>query len=158
MATVNNKVFGEVTFDVGWDAKVPVNIELWGKLYAVEVTAMSYCEEEGINETQEKSFAEFKDNKSAKQKRTEELLLAFYKNNPLENLYHKESIDGCKIDLSDFSENIEQHLPKILKPKFLEFNEEGECALLFDDEIDPDNGIAVVLLPKELVMTQDEYL
>jgi hypothetical protein len=40
----------------------------------------------------------------------------------------------------------------------LTIKRDGECALLLDDTEDEDNGMAVVLLPEEEAMTQDEYL
>jgi hypothetical protein len=155
-----NKVFGEVTFDTGWDVKEPVSIELWGKSYGVEVTAEADCEEDTITAEQEKTYADFTANKTAKQKRIEELLAEFYDENPLENLYHflEDYLEDRGINPAEFQKNIRKHLPEFLEPKYLKIDEEGGCALFFDDEIDPDNGMVVVLSPEEEVMSQDEYL
>ena len=153
-----NKVFGELTFDVGWHVKKPVNIELWGKSYPIKVTAESYYEEDSITKEQEEAYASFTENKAVKQQRVEALLLEYYKENPLENLYHQESLEYCDVNIAEFKINIKQQLPNVLTPRILVIDDEGTCALLFDDKIDPDNGIAVILSPTEEVMTQDEYL
>jgi hypothetical protein len=157
-----NKVFGEVTFDAGWDVKEPVSVELWGKSYSVEVTVEADNEDDGITEEQEAVYADFTKNKAANQKRIEELLGKFYAENPPENLYHEEFLgeylEDREIELEEFRKNVRKHLSEFLEPKYFEVNEEGGLALFFDDEIDPDNGMVVVLSPEESVMTQDEYL
>ena len=129
-----NKVFGEVTFDVGWKVKEPISITLWGKVYSVRVEAEAYYETDKITEEQENAYKTFKSVLSEKQKATEKLLSKMF--------------DGA---------NPEQ-LSEQLTPTILIINGEGECALLFDDEEDEDNGLAVILLPEEDVQTQDQYL
>ena len=47
---------------------------------------------------------------------------------------------------------------EFLTPTTLCITREGECALLFDDDNDPDNGMVAKLFPEEEVMTQDEFL
>jgi len=133
---MTNKVFGDVTFDdgAGWVVNEPLKMELWGSSYSVKVTAESYSEDEAITKEQENAYKKFKSVLSKKQTATEKLL-------------------------SDYLDDAgAEQLRSRLTPKFLIINDEGECALLFDDTEDEDDGLAVVLLPEEEVMTQDEYL
>ena len=43
-------------------------------------------------------------------------------------------------------------------PSSLHFDREGSCALLCDDVKEPDEGIAVCILPEKCVMDQSDYL
>ena len=43
-------------------------------------------------------------------------------------------------------------------PKTLLIDRDGSYALLFDDNDNPDDGIAVCLAPEEKIISQDEYL
>jgi len=128
-----NKVFGEVTFDCSWETKT--EIVLWGKTYSITVAARSYYEKDGITAEQESSYLLYKNEKSEKRIVIETLLSQYFNN----SLDHKQ-------------------LSKQLTPTILGFRSNGDCALMFDDAEDPDNGIAVLLYPKEDVMTQDDYL
>lgn len=43
-------------------------------------------------------------------------------------------------------------------PRTLLFEEDGTYALLCDDKEEPDDGIAVCLVPETKIMSQDDYL
>ena len=132
--SINNKVFGEVTFSTGWKAKEKLKIKLWGKTYEVGIKADSYYETDPITEAQENAFVEFKSVLSEKQKAAERLLSEYCDDAGAEELVER------------------------LTPTKLIIDSDGECALLFDDEEDEDNGLVVILLPEEDMQTQDEYL
>jgi hypothetical protein len=51
-----------------------------------------------------------------------------------------------------------EQLSTRFSPRTLLFGRDGSYALLLDDVVDPDNGLAVCLSPEEKVVTQDEYL
>ena len=128
-----NKVFGDMNFHVGWKTKT--EIVLWGKVYEIIVDAEAYYENEEITSEQEVTYQTFTELKAEKQGVIESLLSSYY---------------GDKITTEQFCE--------ILRPTSLVINREGGCALLFDDNEEPDNGLAAVIIPDEEIMTQDEYL
>ena len=137
-----NKVFGEVFFDTGWYTKT--EITLWGKVYFIYVCAASYRKTDLITTEQEEAYATFKGTISEKQKRIELLLSSE------ENLKWYKVAYGLELE--------PEQLPEELTPTGLLISREGECALLFDQESDPDNGLAVVIISREEVLTQDDYL
>ena len=118
-----------------------------GKKYNIDVTAQAYYENEAITAEQENTYAIFLEIQTNKMTgRIEKLLKDFY-----------EDIDFEKFYL--YQDKIKKGAPgEFLTPKYLLIQRDGECALLFDDENDLDNGMVVILYPKEEVMTQDNYL
>ena len=128
-----NGIFGEIYFSFGWKTKA--EITLWREVYEIVVDAEAYFENEEITFEQERAYETFNNSKQEKQDTIESLLLGYYNNERDESFLHEQ-----------------------LTPKTLVFDREGGCALLLDDEEDPDNGLAVILIPDEEVMTQDEYL
>jgi len=128
-----NTVFGEVVFKHGW--RTETEITLWGRTFAIIVNAKAYYQTEEITAEQETAYSAFNDQKAEKQRIIESLLISYY----------DDIISG-------------EQLLKQLTPTKLTINSEGGCAMLFDDEEDPDNGLAVTIFPDEDVMTQDEYL
>lgn len=126
-----NKVFGEMYFDTSWKTKS--EITLWGKVYKIKIDVETYRKENEITNEQQESYINFLKIKNVKQNTIERLL-------------------------SEYFEDQEDDLDKILTPTTLVIEKNGDLVLLFDDENDQDNGIAVKLYPEEEVMTQDEYL
>ena len=43
-------------------------------------------------------------------------------------------------------------------PKTLLVNRDGSIAIMCDDEDEPDEGIAICLMPEMQIMSQDDYL
>lgn len=125
---MNNSYFGEMTFNTGW--KATTDITLFGKSISIIVKAKAYYEKDGITSEQEAAFSDFSNNKEQRLRNTEKLLC-----------------DYAIIDAADR-----------FFPRTLLFERDGSYALLFDDNNDEDNGIAVCLAPSELVLKQDEYL
>ena len=131
---MHNNVFGEVTFGItGWRANY--SIMLWGNSHEIIADAEAFDEADSITVEQEESFESFKKFQAEKQERIELLLMRYF---------------GSKFDATQLS--------KRLTPRKIKVEQDGCCAMLFDDEEDPDNGIAVIFIPEEEVMTQDEYL
>jgi len=125
---MNNKTFGELTFNTGWKTKT--DIYFYGTNYNVVVKAKAYHESDGVTAEQESAYADFKGNKDAR------LIM-------VENL------------LDDFAD---ANSAKRFIPQTLLFQRNGGYALLLDDKQDEDGGIAVILAPKAEVKSQDEYL
>ena len=125
---MNNSIFGEMTFNIGW--KAAIDIILFGRSISIIVKAKAYYEKDGITAEQEVAFLDFNNNKEQRLRTTEKLLSNY------------SAID----DANRFV------------PRTLLFERDGSYAILFDDKKDEDNGIAVCLVPPERVLTQDEYL
>lgn len=125
---INNIVFGELTFNIGWKTKT--HITLFGNQYDVVVKVKAYFEKDGITPEQELAFADFKENKSVQLKTVEKLLNGY--------------ANGAPSDL--------------FIPRTLLFNRDGSYALLLDDSRDDEVGIAVTLAPNMSVIAQNEYL
>lgn len=109
--------------------KTKKNIVLFGQCYEVTVKIQAYFVEDGITKEQENAYTDFIESEEAKVNSIEKMLKAY----------------------SDCAE--EQFIPKILL-----INRDGSYALLFDDDKNPDDGIAVCLAPEEKILFQDEYL
>lgn len=125
---MNNIVFGELTFNIGWKTKT--HITLFGNQYDVVVKVKAYFEKDGITPEQELAFADFKENKSVQLKIVEKLL--------------NDYTNGAPSDL--------------FIPRTLLFNRDGSYALLLDDSRDEEGGVAVILAPVMSVIAQNEYL
>jgi hypothetical protein len=125
---MTDEIFGEVKFDSGWYKNE--SLTFCGKKYEIYICANSYRETDLITDSQRFAYKSFVDGKASVEKETEALLAS---------LKTKDFMDA-------------------FKPTGLVFEREGGYAILFDDETDPDNGVAVVLAPKKEVMTQDDYL
>ena len=104
-------------------------ISYFGEKKDITVTAESYSESELITNEQENSFV-------------------LYKN------------DNAKIivELEKCLKNYEKNAEKRFLPTELIFDRKGNCALLLDDKNNPDEGIAVTIMPKMTILSQDEYL
>jgi len=69
---MHDKVFGEVSFNTGWNKNE--NISIWGKPNSILVTAVAYYEKENITEAQQLAYSSFSLNKSILEKKIEQLL------------------------------------------------------------------------------------
>lgn len=58
---MNNKVFGDVKFNLGWETSLQIRYN--EKDYTITVSADAYFETDGITQRQEDSYAEFLRNK-----------------------------------------------------------------------------------------------
>ena len=120
--------WGEMTFSVGW--KTNSSIWFYSKKYDVIIKAKAYREEDGITAAQDKALSSFAAQKDVFLKTAEALLDEFS--------------DGC---------GATRFIPRTLL-----FERDGSYALLCDDNMDEDNGVAVCLSSKQEVISQDDYL
>lgn len=123
----NNAIFGEVIFNMGWEAKA--TLEFFGKSHNIIVTAFAYYEQDKITAEQEASYEQFKVEKKNQISKIENILLNF----------------------SDDADNR-------FVPSELIFQRNGDCALLFDDKKNQEDGIAVCIKPVFQILSQEEYL
>ncbi len=70
---MENRVFGKVEFNMGWETKISIHI--WNSDYQITVCAASYYEDRPINELQENAYLDFFRNKDQYIKKIEEALL-----------------------------------------------------------------------------------
>ena len=105
------------------------SIQLFGKTYEVAVYVLAYKTESDILPIQEEAWTSYSEKES-------------------ENLMCFETL------MKEYSEDAESRFT----PPALNFDREGGCALLCDDEKDADDGIAVCIIPEKCVVSQDDYL
>ncbi|MDO4666960.1 MAG: hypothetical protein Q4A90_03885 [Streptococcus sp.] len=123
-----NKIFGELTYDFGFNSKI--NIEIFERKNKVIVTAQAYRESDGISREQEDSFSKFKNN--------------------------MHDIIGTVED--KIINNYGQHANSRFNLTTIVVDRQGELALIFDDKEDEDEGIVVQVFPKYIIQTQSSYL
>lgn len=126
---MNNSVFGELVFNIGW--KASADISLLNNDYSVIVKAKAYHEQDGITAEQEAAIIDFGDNKQARLATVDKLL-------------------------TDYANG--EDASKRFIPRTLLFQRNGSYALLLDDNEDEDEGIAVCLAPAATIVSQSEYL
>lgn len=105
------------------------NIKLFDKKYAITIKLQAYFEKDGITDEQKNAYLTYKKNETNIWKIIEQLVFDF-------------NTDG-------FSRFI---------PSTFLFGRDGSYALLCDDNIDLDQGIAVCIEPLRKIISQDEYL
>lgn len=104
-------------------------IEFCGEKKEIIIKAKAYYEEDGITEEQKNAIDKYQS------KRVQE--------------------DAC---VTDLVLKFDKDAKKRFIPKTLLFGRNGECALLCDDVMDPDEGIAICIFPEKKVVSQDDYL
>lgn len=109
--------------------KTTTLITLFSRESQIVVKAKAYRKTDVVTAEQEKSFTDYSKNKSEYRTTIEKLL-------------------------SDYSDEAANRFI----PKTLLFERDGAWALLCDDLLDPDGGIAVCLQPDKKIVLQDEYL
>lgn len=100
-----------------------------GSAKEIIIKVKAYFEKDGITENQEVALKKYNDNRILINDKFTELAIKYDKNASNRFL-----------------------------PKTLLFGRNGECALLCDDNEEPDEGIAICVFPNELVVSQDDYL
>lgn len=105
------------------------SIYFLGKKYNITIKLKAYYEEDGITNKQIESMKWFADNCDYLDRKIAPLILSVYKN-----------------------------AAERFSPRRILFGREGECALLCDDTENPDDGIAITILPDIKILSQDEYL
>ena len=123
-----DKDFGEVIFNDGFDTKI--NVTIFSKTQKVLVTALAYEESDGISKEQKKSFLTFNNKKIEYISKIESILVDEFGNKANDRF----NISSIFID------------------------RDGELALLFDDQQNEDEGIAVQIIPEILICEQTNYL
>lgn len=109
--------------------KTDITIVLFGQIYHITVKVRSYTEADGLTDAQQKALSDYKEHSQERGKEAESLLCAYDRDSSVRFL-----------------------------PRTLLFERDGGYALLCDDREDPDDGIAVILSPKQQIMSQDDYL
>lgn len=109
--------------------KTTTLITLFSRESQIVVKAKAYRKTDVVTVEQEKSFTDYSKNESE----------------------YRTTIEKMLSDYSDEAAN--RFIPKTLL-----FERDGAWALLCDDLLDPDGGIAVCLQPDKKIVLQDDYL
>ena len=126
---MNNSVFGNVTFNMGWESKF--KLKLFKETYDITVNAKAYYDTEDITEAQEKAFKNFKDELPQKTAAIENMLL----------------------EMADNNDKLSNYTPSLLL-----LQRDGSYALLFNNKAAETDEIAVCLSPEEKIIAADSYL
>ena len=109
--------------------KVKRRINVFDKDYIITVKIQASNPEQNFSEVQESACMEY-----AK--------------------FEKAYLEKIEILMKEYCENAETRF----LPKTLLFRRNGDCAMLCDDFEDPDNGIAVCIIPEMKITLQDDFL
>lgn len=109
--------------------KTAADIEFDDKKWNLKIKAQAYKEKDGLAKEQEKAFIFFRQNQA------------------------KLLEDGAAL----LDKNYPDWMSR-LKPDELLFKRDGSFAMLFNDQNDLDNGIALQFAPDLKIMSQDDYL
>ena len=104
-------------------------ITFCGEESDIVVKAKAYFETDGISEAQMDAMAKYSD-----------------------------SLKKVWSLMTDLAEEYDENAKQRFVPKTLLFGRNGECALLCDDNDEPDEGIAICIYPKAVIISQDDYL
>lgn len=105
------------------------SITFCGEEKEIIVKAKAYFEADGITEAQKEAMKKY-----------------------------SESVKKIGDLVSDLAEEYDENAKQRFVPKTLLFSRDGECALLCDDNDEPDEGIAICIYPKAVIVSQDDYL
>ncbi|MBE6424211.1 DUF6985 domain-containing protein [Succinivibrio dextrinosolvens] len=142
----NDKAFGVMHYKHGWVKSQLVS--LFGKDWNIRISVRAYSEKP-INELQQKQYSEYSNNEE-KYKETISSELVKYINNNLPELAINWK-EAKKIDSTN-------ELAKIVTPRTLFFNQEGDVVLLLDCVWDQENGIGIQIIPKTAIGPQNTFL
>ncbi len=125
-------VLGEMNYGgIVWELTQKIELELWSKIYKIQLCFFARAEEDGITEEQEIAFEKLKNVIREKKHELEAAIIDYAKT------------DDEEILLSRFI------------PHYIEFSRKGECALFVEDtdedganNDDTDIAFALFLLPR----------
>lgn len=125
---IKNPFWEKMSFHIGWKANS--SIVFYGAEYSITIKAKAYRKEDGITPEQDEALSDFAARKDSVLRTAERLLDKFRNGN------------GAAY----------------FTPRTLLFERDGSYALLCDDSMDENDGVAVCLAPNQEVVSQDEYL
>lgn len=159
-----DKVFGEVTFDCGYVAKM--EIEFFGENREIEVR-IDADEDEEITQAQREAFEALMQNKEEMQQRTAAAILRYY-NEEEKGAYGPDDEDEFAMWWPDIESEDEMagkiHLDPIIIPSeyIMEGKGENPVYLLFSrdwgGEDTEDNGVAVLIEDGEVTEVGYKYI
>jgi hypothetical protein len=136
--TIVNEVFGAVKLYADkWSASTNLGLLLWNKEYKLHISIVDNSGS-GINQLQEETFVQFKNNIEMHQKDIEQIVASYF-------------------NMTDASDLIARFVPYELL-----LNTNGECVIIGENNDDEDThdvlpGLAVVIYPKLAIFTGDAY-
>ena len=145
-------------FKNGFEIKGNQKITLFEKTMDLKkVKLEAWNVEDGITLEQEQSFENLQKilsrNVSDIENAIVQYYLEVYKDSELREFY-KENYDK---DLFDGDLTTEKMQNELEDPVYVVINSDGKTVLYLAQQIEPDNGLAVVLLPKLKIQSQDEW-
>ena len=127
---MKNAVFGEVSFNFGWEKRG--SVILFNRPYSVVIRIKSFRETDLITVAQEEGYHLYRQNEKKYCAKIEQALI-------------------------EYCEDADQAKERFI-PSTLIFQRDGSFALMIDDDNDVENGLVFTLSPVFSLQTTDEYL
>lgn len=150
MDTINDKVFGEMTYDVSWEKYEVRNI--FEDQIDVRIVAKAY-EGQEILDIQRESYKKYVNNEELYIRKIPQIVLAYYKDiydDILEFCYMPQKYNIENINADSVLDLIEVHT--------IYFDREGNFGYLCECGWDDDNGIAIMLSEDEPRIVEEDEL
>lgn len=140
MKTINDEVFGQMTYDYQWERVVEES--LWGRSYELSLSVESETDDDdAVSPVQRKAYKDFSDQHAA-----------------LEPEILKMLVHYCQDELG-VSDCTEDEFLSHNTPKSIFFPLSGEWVIMFDSDYDEEEGLAAVVRDGQIeVGSQDIIL
>jgi len=148
--TVNDKIFGVMQYDAGWEKAD--TLAVFGKTFPVRVVAAAYTGE-SILDIQRDAYAKYLNNLALYADTIPDIVLRYYLDNYDDiSSYMKipEKINRANVNATT--------VVKLIKIRTVYFDRKGNFGWLCDCAWDVEHGIAIVLSNEKPFITDQDYL
>ena len=161
----NSKVIPErsilegATFNYGFEIKVKPQLTLFKKsINLKKITLKAGHIEDGITSEQKQAFEKLQKLLSKNMPDVEKAIIQYYIEAYKDSNWRIFYEENYGKDLFEGELTAEKMQNELEDPVYVVINREGETVLLMAQQIEPDNGLAVILFPMLEVLSQDEWL
>lgn len=150
MNTINDKVFGEMTYDDSWEKYEVRNI--FEEQIDVRIVAKAY-EGQEILDIQQESYKKYANNEELYIRKIPQIVLAYYKD------IYDDILEFCYMPQKYNIENITaDSVLDLIEVHTIYFDREGNFGYLCECGWDDDNGIAIMLSEDEPRIVEEDEL
>lgn len=150
MDTINDKVFGEMTYDYSWEKYEVRN--LFEDQIDVRIVAKAY-EGQEILDIQRESYKKYMNNEELYIRKIPQIVLAYYKD------IYDDILEFCYMPSKYNIENITaDSVLDLIEVHTIYFDREGNFGYLCECGWDDDNGIAIMLSEDEPRIVEEDKL
>ena len=150
MKELDDELFGKMTYDNAWEKSE--TITMFGKERNFKIVLQCF-EDEEITEAQRDAYKTYLENYNKYEKDIPNKMLEFYLQNYEEFKENFKVTEECDKDHVN-----EDTIKRMIKPKYLYINQEGDFGIIFDTIWGNDWDTAVILSEDEIRVTADDEL